>query len=86
MGQSPKLCSGTKRSHFPQCAFQQSAGDPRLGGHPGAARAECRLLISDRTRSSVFFRAVFFLPYILGEVAAGLIGGICMMATTVSLP
>jgi raffinose/stachyose/melibiose transport system permease protein len=31
------------------------------------------LLISDRTRSSVFFRAVFFLPYILGEVAAGLI-------------
>ncbi|HET6892688.1 MAG TPA: sugar ABC transporter permease [Pyrinomonadaceae bacterium] len=31
------------------------------------------LLISDRTRSSVFFRAVYFLPYILGEVAAGLI-------------
>ena len=31
------------------------------------------LLISDRQRSSVFFRAVFFLPYILGEVAAGLI-------------
>lgn len=31
------------------------------------------LLISDRTRSSVVFRAVYFLPYILGEVAAGLI-------------
>jgi raffinose/stachyose/melibiose transport system permease protein len=31
------------------------------------------LLISDRTRSSVVFRAIFFLPYILGEVVAGLI-------------
>jgi raffinose/stachyose/melibiose transport system permease protein len=31
------------------------------------------LLISDKTRSSVVFRAIFFLPYILGEVAAGLI-------------
>ena len=31
------------------------------------------LLISDRTRSSVMFRAIYFLPYILGEVAAGLI-------------
>jgi raffinose/stachyose/melibiose transport system permease protein len=31
------------------------------------------LLISDRTRSSVVFRAIYFLPYILGEVAAGLI-------------
>jgi raffinose/stachyose/melibiose transport system permease protein len=31
------------------------------------------LLISDRTRSSVVFRAIYFMPYILGEVAAGLI-------------
>jgi raffinose/stachyose/melibiose transport system permease protein len=31
------------------------------------------LLISDRSRSSVVFRAIFFLPYILGEVVAGLI-------------
>lgn len=31
------------------------------------------LLISDKTRSSVVFRAIFFLPYILGEVVAGLI-------------
>jgi raffinose/stachyose/melibiose transport system permease protein len=31
------------------------------------------LLISDKSRSSVVFRAVFFLPYILGEVVAGLI-------------
>ena len=31
------------------------------------------LLISDRSRASVVFRAVFFLPYILGEVVAGLI-------------
>ena len=31
------------------------------------------LLISDKTRSSVVFRAIFFLPYILGEIVAGLI-------------
>ncbi len=31
------------------------------------------LLISDRSRSSVVFRAIFFLPYILGEIVAGLI-------------
>jgi raffinose/stachyose/melibiose transport system permease protein len=31
------------------------------------------LLISDRTRSSVVFRAIFFVPYILAEVVAGLI-------------
>jgi len=31
------------------------------------------LLISDRSRSSVMFRAIYFVPYILGEVAAGLI-------------
>jgi len=31
------------------------------------------LLISDRARSSVVFRAIFFVPYILGEVVAGLI-------------
>jgi raffinose/stachyose/melibiose transport system permease protein len=31
------------------------------------------LLISDKRRSSVVFRAIFFLPYILGEVVAGLI-------------
>jgi raffinose/stachyose/melibiose transport system permease protein len=31
------------------------------------------LLISDKSRSSVVFRAIFFLPYILGEVVAGLI-------------
>ena len=31
------------------------------------------LLISDRSRSSVVFRALFFVPYILGEVVAGLI-------------
>jgi raffinose/stachyose/melibiose transport system permease protein len=31
------------------------------------------LLISDKSRSSVIFRAIFFLPYILGEVVAGLI-------------
>jgi len=31
------------------------------------------LLISDRSRSSLVFRAIFFLPYILGEVVAGLI-------------
>ena len=31
------------------------------------------LLISDRSKSSVVFRAIFFLPYILGEVVAGLI-------------
>jgi raffinose/stachyose/melibiose transport system permease protein len=31
------------------------------------------LLISDRTRSSLVFRAIFFLPYILADVVAGLI-------------
>jgi raffinose/stachyose/melibiose transport system permease protein len=31
------------------------------------------LLISDRARSSVVFRAIFFVPYILAEVVAGLI-------------
>ena len=31
------------------------------------------LLISDKSRSSVIFRASFFLPYILGEIVAGLI-------------
>lgn len=31
------------------------------------------LLISDRARSSVIFRAIFFVPYILAEVVAGLI-------------
>jgi raffinose/stachyose/melibiose transport system permease protein len=31
------------------------------------------LLISDRTRSSVVFRAIFFVPYILADVVAGLI-------------
>jgi raffinose/stachyose/melibiose transport system permease protein len=31
------------------------------------------LLISDRSRSSVVFRAIFFVPYILAEVVAGLI-------------
>jgi raffinose/stachyose/melibiose transport system permease protein len=31
------------------------------------------LLISDKSRSSVAFRAIFFLPYILGEIVAGLI-------------
>jgi len=31
------------------------------------------LLISDRSRASVVFRALFFVPYILGEVVAGLI-------------
>ena len=31
------------------------------------------LLISDKSRSSVGFRAIFFLPYILGEIVAGLI-------------
>src|SRR6516162_5934970 len=31
------------------------------------------LLISDKSRSSVVFRAIFFLPYILGEVVAGLV-------------
>jgi raffinose/stachyose/melibiose transport system permease protein len=30
------------------------------------------LLISDKSRSSVVFRAIFFLPYILGEIVAGL--------------
>jgi raffinose/stachyose/melibiose transport system permease protein len=31
------------------------------------------LLISDRSRSSIFFRAIFFVPYILADVVAGLI-------------
>jgi raffinose/stachyose/melibiose transport system permease protein len=31
------------------------------------------LLISDRTRNSLVFRAIFFLPYILADVVAGLI-------------
>ena len=31
------------------------------------------LLISDKTKSSIVFRAIFFLPYVLGEIAAGLI-------------
>jgi raffinose/stachyose/melibiose transport system permease protein len=31
------------------------------------------LMISDRSRSSVVFRAIFFLPYILSEIVAGLI-------------
>src|ERR1700737_5656916 len=31
------------------------------------------LLISDKSRSSVVFRAIFCLPYILGEIVAGLI-------------
>jgi raffinose/stachyose/melibiose transport system permease protein len=31
------------------------------------------LLISDKSRASVVFRAIFFLPYILGEIVAGLI-------------
>jgi raffinose/stachyose/melibiose transport system permease protein len=31
------------------------------------------LMISDKSRSSVVFRAIFFLPYILGEIVAGLI-------------
>jgi raffinose/stachyose/melibiose transport system permease protein len=31
------------------------------------------LLISDKRKSSVAFRAVFFLPYVLGEIVAGLI-------------
>src|ERR1700680_202781 len=31
------------------------------------------LLISDKSRSSVVFRAIFFLPYILGEIVAGFI-------------
>src|SRR5262249_23058163 len=31
------------------------------------------LLISDKSRSSVIFRAIFFLPYILGEIVAGFI-------------
>jgi raffinose/stachyose/melibiose transport system permease protein len=31
------------------------------------------LLISDRTRNSLIFRAIFFLPYILADVVAGLI-------------
>jgi raffinose/stachyose/melibiose transport system permease protein len=31
------------------------------------------LLISDKSKASIVFRAIFFLPYILGEVAAGLI-------------
>ncbi len=31
------------------------------------------LLISDKSKASVVFRAIFFLPYILGEVVAGLI-------------
>jgi raffinose/stachyose/melibiose transport system permease protein len=31
------------------------------------------LLISDRSRSSVFFRAIFFVPYILADIVAGLI-------------
>jgi ABC-type sugar transport system permease subunit len=31
------------------------------------------LMISDKNRSSVVFRAIFFLPYILGEIVAGLI-------------
>src|ERR1700747_1840193 len=31
------------------------------------------LLIADRTRSSVVFRAIFFVPYILADVVAGLI-------------
>jgi raffinose/stachyose/melibiose transport system permease protein len=31
------------------------------------------LLISDKSRSSIIFRAIFFLPYILGEIVAGLI-------------
>jgi len=31
------------------------------------------LLISDKSRASVIFRAIFFLPYILGEIVAGLI-------------
>ena len=30
-------------------------------------------MISDKSRSSVVFRAIFFLPYILGEIVAGLI-------------
>src|SRR5246127_2399436 len=30
------------------------------------------LLISDKSRSSIVFRAIFFLPYILGEIVAGL--------------
>ena len=31
------------------------------------------LLISDRTRNSLIFRAIFFVPYILADVVAGLI-------------
>jgi hypothetical protein len=31
------------------------------------------LMISDKSHSSVIFRAIFFLPYILGEIVAGLI-------------
>ena len=31
------------------------------------------LLISDRTRYSLVFRAIFFVPYILADVVAGLI-------------
>jgi raffinose/stachyose/melibiose transport system permease protein len=31
------------------------------------------LLISDKSRSSVVFRAIFFLPYVLREIVAGLI-------------
>jgi raffinose/stachyose/melibiose transport system permease protein len=31
------------------------------------------LLISDKSRSSLAFRAIFFLPYVLGEIVAGLI-------------
>lgn len=31
------------------------------------------LLISDRSRSSIVFRAIFFVPYILADVVAGLI-------------
>jgi raffinose/stachyose/melibiose transport system permease protein len=31
------------------------------------------LLISDRSRSSVIFRAIFFVPYILADIVAGLI-------------
>ena len=31
------------------------------------------LLISEKSRSSLLFRTIFFMPYVLGEVAAGLI-------------
>jgi len=41
--------------------------------HPGAACPGAGADDFGQSRSSVVFRAVFFLPYILGEIVAGLI-------------